>query len=252
MPSDKQCEECEPWLAAYALGDRDRDTVRQVETCLASCPEARKTLAAYQAVANMLPLGVPDALPAPELRARLLTQVATGERPQEPAVRRLRKSRPVFWRRMLLVINTIALIALLVWNVSLQQALQQRAARGQAAWAMVSQALNRPEVQQFHLTPDHAPPSASGVLLLAPGEAEGCLLVAGMPQLASDQVYQLWLLTDGQRTSGGTFQVDPAGNGWLLVEQSVPLDSFTALGITVEPAGGSVGPTSARIIGGSL
>jgi anti-sigma-K factor RskA len=78
------------------------------------------------------------------------------------------------------------------------------------------------------------------------------LLVAGMPQLPPGRVYQLWLVAKGQRQNGGTFTVDAAGSGLLLVRSALPLTAYDAAGVTVEPAGGSPGPTSPRVIGGPL
>jgi anti-sigma-K factor RskA len=93
---------------------------------------------------------------------------------------------------------------------------------------------------------------ANGTLWFTPEQAEGCLVVQDMPQLPSEQVYQLWLLQGEQRTSGGTFYVDSEGNGWLLISLATPLSSFERIGVTIEPDGGSPGPTTPRLIGGDL
>ena len=59
------------------------------------------------------------------------------------------------------------------------------------------------------------------------------------PVLEYGLSYQLWLTRDGERTSGGTFRVDDAGIGSLLIALEGPLDSYEAMGVTVEPWGGS-------------
>jgi anti-sigma-K factor RskA len=78
------------------------------------------------------------------------------------------------------------------------------------------------------------------------------LIVQDLPLLPSDRVYQLWLLRDSTRDNGGIFQVDAQGFGMLLIHAPHPLADYRAAGITEEPAGGSSGPTSPRLIGGRL
>jgi anti-sigma-K factor RskA len=74
-----------------------------------------------------------------------------------------------------------------------------------------------------------------------------------LPALPSGKTYQLWLIDpNGNRTSGGTFTVDSAGSGWLMGRSPVPLNQYKAVGVTVEPWGGSPGPTGAKMLGGNL
>lgn len=75
------------------------------------------------------------------------------------------------------------------------------------------------------------------------------LVEAGdFPLLSPDMTYQLWLIRDGQRTSGGLFTVNPWGNGTLVMQLDEPLDNYDAIGITPEPAGGSSGPTAPPVV----
>lgn len=70
--------------------------------------------------------------------------------------------------------------------------------------------------------------------------------------LPADKVYQLWLIRDGQRTSGGTFTVDANGRGQVPIHPPLPIREYQSMGVTVEPTGGSPGPTGARVLRGSL
>lgn len=246
------CDDYEPLLAAYALGERDPETISRLEAHLAVCPHCRDRLNQCLQVARVLPLSAPDAVPSPDTRARLLQRVAAEQTGARRRWRLPRWSVPRLWRRVALVLNAVVLVALLVWNIQLHQAQQERLARQRQAWAAVSQILNDPGVRGFRLTSDTDALPASGTLLFTPGKSLGCLVVEHMPPLPPDQTYQLWLLRDEQRVSGGTFRVDENGSGWLLVQHTQPLDSFDRMGITTEPLGGSPGPTSDRVIGGML
>jgi len=90
-------------------------------------------------------------------------------------------------------------------------------------------------------------------VVYAPGGVGWVLLcVYDMPTLPEGMAYQVWLIRNGERDSGGVFQVSPKGYGLLLMELAQPLDAYEALGITIEPASGSPGPTSPRVLGGRL
>lgn len=95
-------------------------------------------------------------------------------------------------------------------------------------------------------------PGAVGMIVISKDGAQGTLVVDHLPALASDHQYQLWLNKDGKRVSGGVFSVDQAGYASLWVWSPSPLAGYTSFGITVEPAGGSPGPTGQKVLGGNL
>jgi hypothetical protein len=55
-----------------------------------------------------------------------------------------------------------------------------------------------------------------------------------------------------QRENGGAFRVDEQGFGMISVIAQRPFTAYQRVGITEEPAGGSPGPTSPRVIGATL
>jgi anti-sigma-K factor RskA len=60
------------------------------------------------------------------------------------------------------------------------------------------------------------------------------------------------LIRDGQRTNGGVFSVNPDGYASLELYSPLPLIQYQAIGITIEPWGGSPGPTGPKVLGGDL
>jgi anti-sigma-K factor RskA len=250
------CDEYEPLLAAYALGEHDPEIAQQLEAHLADCQCCRESLASYRAVTQYLPLSVPTTPPAPDLRDRVVGRVAAAAQGQNTLASTPAKPQPWRrWERVALAFNAVLLLAMLFWNLSLMQPQQALEDHEEAAidWGQVAQIFNTPGLQSFTLTSDNSSaPMANGTLWFTPEQAEGCLVVQDMPQLPSEQVYQLWLLQGEQRTSGGTFYVDSEGNGWLLISLATPLSSFERIGVTIEPDGGSPGPTTPRLIGGDL
>jgi anti-sigma-K factor RskA len=77
---------------------------------------------------------------------------------------------------------------------------------------------------------------------------QAILVVYGLPQPPAGQVYQLWLIHNGQRDSGGLFTVDDKGYAVLLVRSLHRFSEYQAIGVTNEPAGGSPGPTGTRVL----
>ena len=97
-----------------------------------------------------------------------------------------------------------------------------------------------------------ATPQAVGMLVVSRDGEHGTLIVDGLPVLDELSQYQLWLIRDGQRSNGGIFSVDEEGYGSLWISSPDPLLSYSSFGITVEPAGGSPGPTGDKVLGGEL
>jgi anti-sigma-K factor RskA len=90
-------------------------------------------------------------------------------------------------------------------------------------------------------------PAAVGTLTIGPDSDSATLSVANLPPVEQDTTYQAWLIVDGTPVSAGTFAVDAAGQGRHLIAGAAP-GSFEAVGVSLEPAGGSDQPTPGNII----
>jgi hypothetical protein len=69
------------------------------------------------------------------------------------------------------------------------------------------------------------------------------LLASGLPALDAAHVYQVWLIGRGGAHSAGLMTAEPAQR--MLVTELPP--GTDRIGITVEPAGGSPGPTTPAV-----
>ena len=95
-------------------------------------------------------------------------------------------------------------------------------------------------------------PGATGMIVMSRNGEYGTLVVDHLPALSPEEQFQLWLIQDGKRTSGGVFSVSPEGYASLVISSPHPLDNYGSFGITIEPAGGSPGPTGEKVLGGNL
>jgi anti-sigma-K factor RskA len=232
-------------LPAYALGSLDEEEAIQVAEHLDTCPGCRAELLSYQAVAAQLALAAPDAIPPARLKQQILRQLQTPR--LEPAIEPHRS----WWQRIVDLFQRaapawgLASLALVVLLVLSNLWWWQRADR---EGPMVTPG----GMQVVAMAGTDAAPAAVGTLVISGDGEYGMLVVDGLPALDADHQYQLWLIRDGQRTSGGVFSVNPEGYGALWISSPEPLSSYPAFGITIEPEGGSPGPTGDKVLGGSL
>jgi anti-sigma-K factor RskA len=108
------------------------------------------------------------------------------------------------------------------------------------------------QMQFVHMNGTQAAPAAQGVIVISADGDHGTLVVDNLPSLQAGKQYQLWLIDDGKRTDGGVFSVDKDGYGSLWVSSPRPLVSYASFGVTIEPQGGSPGPTGQKVLGGGL
>jgi anti-sigma-K factor RskA len=95
-------------------------------------------------------------------------------------------------------------------------------------------------------------PQAVGTLVTDQKGNYGTLVVDNLARLDSSRQYQVWLTQDGKCISGGVFSVNPDGYASLEILAPLPLIQYDAIGITIEPSGGSLGPTGAKVLGGAI
>ena len=90
-------------------------------------------------------------------------------------------------------------------------------------------------------------PQAYATLTVAADASMATFVAANLPQLESDLTYQLWLIRGDLPISAGIFNVDENGRVVHTVDSSLAA-SFDAVGVSIEPAGGSAQPTPDQII----
>jgi anti-sigma-K factor RskA len=105
-----------------------------------------------------------------------------------------------------------------------------------------------PDQQTIRLGGTDAAPEANGIILVREDDPTGTLVVDGLPDLGPEQQYQLWLVRDEIRVSGAVFSVAEEGFTSIMVSAPEALPLYTRFGITIEPAGGSPGPTGDGVL----
>lgn len=231
-------------LPAYALGSLDADEARRVEEHLSSCLICRNEAGALLAVVEQLSFSAPVADPSADLQSRLMQRVhaTRRERPERVPAPQPVRVRP-FWQRLLPV-----------WGVASLCFILLLAGSSLVLWQRLNQLefMTAGGMRAVPLSPPEADSSATGFVLISADGDDGALVVDGLPPLGEDQEYQLWLIRDGQRTSGAVFSTDENSYGGTRIRAPLSLLEYAAVGITIEPAGGSPQPTGKQVLRGSL
>jgi anti-sigma-K factor RskA len=222
-------------LPDYALGSLDTDSAVAVSEHVAGCATCRAELQAWQATVGQLALAAPPVAPPDGLHRQLMQRVAPvnvrASATQPGRLAWLHSTAPV-WGAVVVLL----LVGLVAVNLNLSRQVTQFE-------------LSAPPMAVIPLTSEAADSAASGLVVVSADGEYGTLVVQDLPQLPADKAYQLWLIQNGQRTSGAVFTVDEHGYVALEIESPLPLDQYDAFGITLEPVGGSPGPTGSKILG---
>ncbi|MGW6936483.1 anti-sigma factor [Lentzea sp. NPDC054927] len=84
----------------------------------------------------------------------------------------------------------------------------------------------------------------AGTAVMSSSRNEMVFLAGNLRTLPHDRVYQLWLVDDHGPRSAGTLR--PTGGAMMLLVTEI--EGVSEAMLTVEPAGGSPGPTSAPVL----
>ncbi len=261
--STNNFSDMEALLPLYALGGLSAAEMAQVEAFLAQHPEKQAEVEAMSDAASLLAEAVPDLEPPSHVKTAVIGHVqrsAVKEVSSRPKVisTDLSSSKKGWVSRFsvfrplvaLASVGAMAVLALsVVQVVSLQRQMDtlqgQNTALSQSlvdqGW-LVSYLLDD-EVDKFSIAGTEGSPGSSGQLLLRENGADGILLVSDLSPLAADQTYQFWAINSETAVDAGLFTIGEDGIGILRVDLDEPIENFEAIGVSIEPAGGSSEPT---------
>lgn len=226
----KSHEDIRSLLPAFALGALDPEEEELVRSHLRGCGRCRRELEEYVRVNDALSLSVDEADTPPALEEKLMRSAR--------AVRPARR-RAVFANPLIAAAAAVLVIVLGAGNVAqwIHSPRFQARTRGLVTIALVGAGASR---------------DAYGTIVVDLDDSEGVLAVRGLPRLEPSLRYQLWLVRDDVKRSGGSFAVSNDGYGSLLIKVPGGFRDFRRFCISVEPAEGSPAPTRPPILIGGL
>ncbi|MBI3944125.1 MAG: anti-sigma factor [Chloroflexi bacterium] len=256
----EEIEEIIPLYALDAVNSRER---QEIEKHLETCGTCQILFEEYHQVTTGLLVSQPF-LPSPAyLEERLLQRLDSPAGAASPAVTLSSwGSRLRGWlvpqRAFSAGLGAIAALLLLMNGVLLwqlnqtQQQVQQATTQSQQLRNLISEMSQQGSRTVVLQAEPNVAPDGKAAVIINPETTEAYLLVQSLPKLPQGRVYQIWLNDGKNRISGGLFTVDANGQAIVKIVAPNPLGNYRVLGITVEPDGGSPGPTSPRVIGNNL
>ncbi len=231
------CDEVRPLLPAAALGALDREDARGVASHLLLCRDCRHELDRYSDTVDYVGFAVTQVAPRPSLRRAFLAALARDDR----------RRHSLTWRWVAAVAAAL-IVMLLAGNLALQLHPVHTNQPSITQATRTTSATASPLIWYDLASVDTAVGSGRGVLCAQQNGNLAWLIVQDLPQLPAGKTYQAWLTSGDQRLSAGTFTVDPLGRGFLTIRLTHPIESYSLLGVTDEPSGGSPVPTGARLL----
>jgi len=220
-------------LPGFALGILEEDEELRVREHLADCPACMDDLAALREVTGSLSLAVRRVEPPAVLEEKIMQRIGAS-RPTP------RRSFPA-WYRTLGAVAAVLIVALATGNILQWRGILPPRSSASAPGLTTAALFGVDEVRD-----------AYGTIVLDPEDNHGVLAVRGLSNLDAAHQYQLWLIKGTERRSGGVFSVNADGYGALMLSVPADFKGFRAIGISIEPAGGSLQPTGARVMSGTL
>ena len=241
-------EHVDELLALYALGGLEPDELAIVTAHLAGCAtcraEAERMLSLVATVATVAPPRAPD----PRLRARVLSRagVRARSRPAQSQAKRPAAPRRLLRPAWLTAVAALVLVGLLGWNIYLTNQVSQLAAQlldTRNAVALVS----APSSQEIALQGQGSFTTSAGSAYVDPQSQSVVLIVEHLPPPPGDKTYQAWIITEQGPQSAGLFQVGHSGWGMSWLDGRYATGG--AIGVSLEPQGGSPKPTQVVLLG---
>ena len=257
-PAPDHDEAFEELAAAAALGSIEPDDAARFHPHLAACPRCREILGDYGAVIDLLPVSLTEAPPAPALKARLLAAASESGRVGEEEGGRVPISHsptlPLSPRRPSRLAYLLPLAAMLLitfgmgwWNLMLREQLRAQEAHVEHQERFI--AAVAAGGRRVALAGTDRAPGASGEVVQPPDGGMPMLAVMGLPDLPSDQAYQVWVISGGQPIGAGLLR--PEGDAPMMPLER-DLSGAQTVALTIEPRSGSPGPTGPIVLAGSV
>ncbi|XKK60792.1 anti-sigma factor [Streptomyces sp. ARC32] len=245
-------------VGAYVLHALPPDEAAAFEKHLANCAACRREVEELSGTAALL--GAAEArTPSPELRDRVLGLIA-GVRQErgslrEPLGARTRQGAPGrtggaeeqrYRRRArrlgLALAASVAAAAALGgatwWQHSEADSARREAAAAHAAGQELADVLAAPDAT---ISTAELPHDATASVIASRAQEQAAFVASGLPPLDGGRVYELWYEEAGAFRPAGLLAGTGGRQAHIL---EGPLEGATAVGITVEPSGGSPQPTT--------
>lgn len=280
----------EELILLYVLGALEGEELEEAERLIASnTEEVRRMLADYESVVSLLPYAARPAVPSPDLKKKLLSDISRKKPRKVEATAKEGFLAGVF-RPFWLGFGGLAaaaIVFLVVTNISLRNTIGERdatigslnekltasegsverlenllAAKESELGSLETRLASLEQVTEFMKDQNiilvqldsAAEIPASGRVLWDRDEHDALLYCLNMPDAPKGKTYQWWVVVNGEPRSMGVFDVNDEGDSVVLIDslrKFGDVKKIEAFKVTVEPEGGAKAPTGKELIAGA-
>jgi anti-sigma-K factor RskA len=219
------------WSGLYAVDALEGDELARFEAHLATCPECQAEIDGFHETTAALASSV-TAVPPSAARDAVLAEVArTRQVPpviDEVAAHRTRRR----WGAVVAIAAAVVVIA------AIAGVLVRNASTHARETDQIAAVVSRSDAQTVKLSGEDP---ASVKLVWSPSAGEAVLLSDDLAPPPDGKTYELWALAGGTPTRAALFR--PDDDGTLRAHFPADMHGVDAVGVTVEPSGGSATPT---------
>ena len=257
-------EKIEQLFAFYALGSLTATERSQVEAYIASNPDAKERLEEMIRTASALAYGAAPLEPSPVVKDQLMARIREDARTRfAPAAQTRSRQVPAraYGGRLAYAVAVLSLLIAAgvgIWGLNVRK----EVARLQTEVAVLEQEvqsqrtvlaqLTSPQAHAYAIAGTDFQPQAQGQLIADPNTGSGVLVISGLKPLPAGNTYEFWLIKDKTAVPAGLFKANEGGVTVLQVTQNLNANPFNAIGVSVEPAGGSQQPTGDIVMLGKV
>jgi anti-sigma-K factor RskA len=252
-----QRHELHTLTGSYALDAVQGEELAEFERHLSHCPSCPAEVRGLRETAARLALATAERPPA-AMRGRVLALAErtrqlpplTDERPARRGTsRQARRTRRVWIPRLSVAVAALSVAAAVLFGVGQSNTQDQlNSIRSQLASAEAHNHAIAAVLAASDARLVSSPTSQGGTVnaVVSPREGKLVVLTSGLPALPASKVYQLWLLGPSVARPSGLLSQQHNGRTEPVV--AAGLVAGYKLGVTVEPAGGSLKPTTTPIV----
>jgi anti-sigma-K factor RskA len=250
-------------LPAFALGALDADEASQVLQHVAACTSCRTDIEAWGAVVGLLPYTVVPQIPPAYVKHRLFAMIDVSPEAR-PGARLMAQGRRGGAQRWMGAAAACSLALVLVLGLLFANergradTLSAQLGEHERTIQLIRAQLDREHQETVFISTavgqplESAQAGAKGKMYMRPGSKHAVLVVYGLKPPAEGKVYQLWLATADRQVPSNTFTVGSDGATMLAIDAPAPVNEYTQVMVTVEPAPGSQKPSEVVVLQASL
>lgn len=229
---------------AYAVDALDDVERARFEEHLAVCEACQQEVAEFHDTAAHLAAASYET-PPPGMRDAVMARIdQTRQEPPRPSTSDTSVVHlPSPWYQRLLAPAAAVLMLVVIGLTAVIANMNDRLDELETLAAPVAEILTAPDVTVRVL---EGPDGAQVRLVASPTRGEGVFLVDSLAQAPEGRTYQLWLIDTEGATPAGLLNVDEQGRGSKVMTGD--MGDVVAIGVTVEPEGGSPQPTTEPVV----